>query len=136
LLDVLDDLGTGCIAFSVLAQGLLTGKYDNGIPANSRAQSGGPFRSDWLTDANLGHVRHLADLASRRGQSLSQMAIAWSLRDSRVTCALIGASSAAQLVENVRSLANRQFSEDELTEIDADAVEAGIDIWSRSRQHD
>ena len=132
LLDVLEREGIGCIAFSPLAQGMLTTKYLDGVPEGSRAASGRFLRRDFLTDENLSHVRALNELASRRGQALSQMAIAWVLRDPRVTSALVGASSVAQLEENVAALDRLDFSQEELDAIDAHAVEAGINIWAPS----
>jgi L-glyceraldehyde 3-phosphate reductase len=133
LLDVLGDEGVGCIAFSPLAQGMLTNKYLGGdIPAGSRASRGVFLTPDMITEDALAHVRALNEIAAERGQSLAQMAIAWVLRDPRVTSALIGASSVAQLEQNIAALENLEFSEDELSRIDGHAVEAGINIWERS----
>jgi L-glyceraldehyde 3-phosphate reductase len=132
LLDVLEREGIGCIAFSPLAQGMLTTKYLDGVPEGSRAATGRFLRKDMLSDENMRHVRALNELAGRRGQALSQMAIAWVLRDPRVTSALIGASSVEQLEENVAALERLEFSPDELQAIDAHAVEAGINIWAAS----
>jgi L-glyceraldehyde 3-phosphate reductase len=132
LLNVLEREGVGCIAFSPLAQGLLTGKYLNGIPAGSRASLGGSLDTGQLTDATLAHVRALGEIAQSRGQTLAQLALSWTLRDQRVTSALIGASSVAQLEENLAAAANVSFTADELAAIDADAVEAGINIWAES----
>ncbi len=132
LLDALDELGVGTIAFSPLAQGLLTARYLSGIPEDSRARTSKSFRSEWLTEATLEHVRALDDLATQRGQTLAQMAIAWVLRDARVTSALIGASSVAQLRENVAAVENLSFAEDELALIDAHAGGIDVNIWSRS----
>jgi L-glyceraldehyde 3-phosphate reductase len=129
LLDVLDTLGVGCIAFSPLAQGMLTDRYLNGIPEDSRASRETSLSMEMLNDANMNHVRSLAAIASERGQHLSQMAIAWILRDSRVTSALIGASSVDQLDQNLDALNNLSFSDDELARIDQYAVESGIDLW-------
>ena len=129
LLDVLGAEGVGCIAFSVLAQGLLTDRYLHGIPAGSRATRGGSLTPDMLNDDNLARIRALNDIASERGQSLAQMAIAWALRDPRVTSVLIGASSVAQLEQNVAALDHLDFTADELAAIDRYAVEAGIDLW-------
>ena len=129
LLDVLGDEGVGCIAFSPLAQGLLTGKYLNGVPEGSRAAQHTSLSTDMLSDANLAHVRTLSEVAKSRGQSLSQMALAWALRDRRVTSVLIGASSVAQLEENLAALENPTFSDDELALIDRDAVEGDLDLW-------
>ena len=129
LLDVLGDAGVGCIAFSPLAQGLLTDRYLQGVPEGSRASKHGSLPASMLSDENLQHVRALAALASARGQSLAQMAIAWTLRDPRVTSALIGASSVAQLDANLDALDYLEFSDDELGAIDRHAVEGGIDLW-------
>ena len=135
LLDVLEREGIGCIAFSPLAQGVLTGKYLNGIPEGSRATQHGSLTSDQLSEETLGHVRALAGIAGRRGQSLAQMAISWVLRDKRVTSALIGASSVAQLEENLAAAQKTGFSDEELAEIDRHAVDAGINIWAASSAH-
>jgi L-glyceraldehyde 3-phosphate reductase len=132
LLDVLGTEGIGCIAFSPLGQGVLTGKYLNGIPAGSRASLNGSLSRDQLTERTLAHVRNLNDIAAARGQSLAQMAISWVLRDQRVTSALIGASSIAQLEENLAAATKTQFTSEEVAAIDKDAVEAGINIWSAS----
>jgi L-glyceraldehyde 3-phosphate reductase len=132
LLDVLGEEGIGCIVFSPLAQGLLTGRYLDGIPEDSRAARDDTFSRDMLSEENLGHVRALNEIAGRRGQSLAQMALAWTLRDPRVTSTLIGASSVAQLDENLTALARLDFSDDELAEIDGHARESGINIWQRS----
>jgi L-glyceraldehyde 3-phosphate reductase len=135
LLATLERHGIGCIAFSVLAQGLLTDRYLDGVPEQSRASGGGPFHRDWLTEDNLARVRALDALAKDRGQTLAQMAIAWSLRHGALTSALIGASSVEQLTQNVGALANTTFGTDELAEIDRHAVDAGIDLWAGSRAH-
>ncbi|MEV4259156.1 L-glyceraldehyde 3-phosphate reductase [Spirillospora sp. NPDC049652] len=132
LLDVLEDRGVGCIAFSPLAQGMLTDKYLDGVPEGSRASQGKSLSPDLLTPESLRHIRALNEIARSRGQSLAQMALAWTLRDRRVTSALIGASSVAQLENSIASLDNLGFSADELAAIDRDAVEAGINIWSAS----
>jgi L-glyceraldehyde 3-phosphate reductase len=132
LLDVLEREGAGCIAFSPLAQGMLTDRYLDGIPEGSRAARGDTLTPDMLTDENMSHIRALNELAARRGQPLSQMAIAWVLRDPRMTAALIGASSVAQLEKNLASLDNLEFSDEELEEIDRHAVEAGINLWAES----
>jgi L-glyceraldehyde 3-phosphate reductase len=132
LLDVLGNEGVGCIAFSPLAQGVLTGKYLNGVPAGSRASRQGSLSADQISERTLAHVRALNALASDRGQTLAQMAILWVLRDQRVTSALIGASSVAQLEENLNATSVRDFTADELSLIDRDAVEAGINIWAAS----
>jgi L-glyceraldehyde 3-phosphate reductase len=134
LLDALADTGMGCIAFSALAQGLLTDKYLHGVPADARINQpgGGSFKADFLSDQNLQHVRALNDMALGRGQSLAQMATAWVLRDARVTSALIGASRPAQITELVGALQNLHFSADELAAIDQHAVDGGINLWQRS----
>jgi L-glyceraldehyde 3-phosphate reductase len=129
LLDTLETAGVGCIAFSPLAQGMLTNKYLNGVPENSRAGSEGSFTKDFLTKENLDRVRALNEIASRRGQSLAQMAIAWVLRDPRVTSALIGARNVSQLDDSLDALKNLKFSEEELKEIDRYATDSGIDLW-------
>ncbi len=130
LLDALGADGIGCIAFSPLAQGLLTSRYLDGIPAGSRASRGGSLAGDQLSDANLAHVRALSDIAASRGQSLAQFALSWVLRDQRVTSALIGASSVAQLEENLAAAGRSAFTADELAAIDNQAVEAGVNIWA------
>jgi L-glyceraldehyde 3-phosphate reductase len=129
LLDVLAAAGVGCIAFSPLAQGLLTDRYLDGIPDGSRGSRGGSLSVDMLNDANLERVRALDQIAARRGQQLSQMAILWALRDPRVTSVVIGASSVAQLEQNVGALAGPTFTADELAEIDGYARESNIDLW-------
>jgi L-glyceraldehyde 3-phosphate reductase len=129
LLDALGTQGVGCIAFSVLAQGLLTDRYLNGIPPGSRASLNSSLTSDMLNEDNLTRIRALNDIALGRSQSLAQMAISWSLRDPRVTSVLIGASSVAQLEQNVAALDHLDFSADELAEIDRYAVDGGIDLW-------
>ncbi|HEY0719139.1 MAG TPA: L-glyceraldehyde 3-phosphate reductase [Streptosporangiaceae bacterium] len=134
LLGVLEREGLGCIAFSPLAQGLLTGKYLNGVPEGSRATQNGSLSQDHLTEQTLNHVRSLAEVARRRGQSLAQLALSWVLRDPRVTSALIGASSVAQLEENLAAAQHTSFSEDELAEIDQNAVDSGINIWAASSE--
>ena len=132
LLDVLEAEGVGCIAFSPLAQGLLTTKYLDGIPAGSRASRNESLSQDQLNEKTLTHVRALNSIAAERGQSLAQMAVSWTLRDSRVTSALIGASSVAQLEENLAAADKTAFTADEIAAIDKNAVEAGINIWSAS----
>jgi L-glyceraldehyde 3-phosphate reductase len=129
LLDVLDREGVGCIAFSVLAQGLLTDRYLNGIPPGSRASQNVSLTRDMFNDDNLAHIRALNDIALGRHQSLAQMAIAWALRDSRVTSVLIGASSVDQLEQNVSALDHLEFTSDELADINRFAVDGGIDLW-------
>jgi L-glyceraldehyde 3-phosphate reductase len=132
LLDTLGELGIGCIAFSPLAQGVLTTKYLGGIPAGSRAARNGSLSSDQLSERTLSHVRALNEIAASRGQTLAQMAISWVLRDERMTSALIGASSVAQLEENLAAAAKTSFTAEEIAAIDKDAVEAGINIWAAS----
>jgi L-glyceraldehyde 3-phosphate reductase len=132
LLDTLGELGVGCIAFSPLAQGVLTSKYLNGIPAGSRASRNESLTSDHLSERTIAHARALNEIAASRGQSLAQMAISWVLRDARMTSALVGASSVAQLEENLDAAHKTLFSEDEIAAIDKDAVEAGINIWAAS----
>ena len=129
LLDVLGTEGVGCIAFSVLAQGLLTDRYLNGIPPGSRASLNSSLTHDMLNEDNLTRIRALNDIALGRSQSLAQMAISWSLRDPRVTSVLIGASSVAQLEQNVAALDHLDFSANELAKIDRYAVDGGIDLW-------
>jgi L-glyceraldehyde 3-phosphate reductase len=132
LLDTLGKLGVGCIVFSPLAQGMLTDKYLNGIPADSRAAQNGSFSPDLLNDEALERLRGLNEIAQQRGQSLAQLALAWTLRDPRVTSALIGASSVAQLEANVGSLERLEISDDELAAIDRYAVDSGINLWAAS----
>jgi len=129
LLDVLGEQGAGCIAFSPLAQGLLTDRYLDGIPEGSRAAQGKSLAEEFLTEGNLGHIRALNEIARERGQSLAEMAIAWTLRDPRVTSALIGASSVAQLEDSLAAVENLDFSDDELSRIEPHAVDGGIDLW-------
>jgi L-glyceraldehyde 3-phosphate reductase len=129
LLDVLGSEGVGCIAFSVLAQGLLTDRYLNGVPEGSRAARDGSLTLDMLSKDNLARIRALNEIAVGRHQSLAQMAIAWALRDPRVTSVLIGASSVAQLEQNVAALDHLEFTADELAAIDGHAVDGGIDLW-------
>jgi L-glyceraldehyde 3-phosphate reductase len=134
LVDTLGEIGVGCIAFSPLAQGMLTDRYLDGIPDGSRASQGKSLSPDQLSAKNLAHVRALNQIAAKRGQSLAQMALAWALRHPEMTSVLIGASSVRQLEDNVGALDNLEFSSDELAEIDGHAVEAGINLWSRSSQ--
>jgi L-glyceraldehyde 3-phosphate reductase len=132
LLDVLGREGVGSIVFSPLAQGMLTDKYlDGGIPAQSRAAEG-RFLTEEMLEASMNHVRALNELAQRRGQTLAQMAIAWTLRDPRVTSALIGARNVEQLEDSLGALGDLEFSDEELEEIDRHAVEAGINLWKAS----
>ncbi|HET9143961.1 L-glyceraldehyde 3-phosphate reductase [Actinophytocola sp.] len=133
LLDTLGEIGAGCIAFSPLAQGMLTDRYLGGIPEGSRASRDSSLSRDMLSDANLARVRALNEIAARRDQSLAQLAIAWALRDERVTSALIGASSVAQLEANLAAVAGPPFTDEELAEIDRYAVDAGVDLWETSR---
>jgi L-glyceraldehyde 3-phosphate reductase len=128
----LGELGVGCIPFSPLAQGLLTNKYLGGIPEDARAAKDGSFSRTMISDETLQHVRALADVAKERGQSLAQMAIAWVLRDPRVTTALIGARTIQQLEDSLAAVRNLDFSDDELKRIDQFATDAGINIWGRS----
>ena len=133
LLDTLEAEGAGCIAFSPLAQGLLTNKYLDGVPTDSRASSGsGAWKAEFLNEKNMAAVKALNGVAARRGQTLAQLAIAWTLRDPRMTSALIGASRVEQIEDAVVALKNLSFSAAELAEIDRHAIDAGINIWARS----
>jgi L-glyceraldehyde 3-phosphate reductase len=132
LLNTLDELGVGCIAFSPLAQGMLTSKYLDGIPDGSRASRASSLSTELLTETNLAHVRALNAIASDRGQTLAQLALAWCLRDPRVTSVLIGASSVAQLEDSIGALNKLDFTPDELAAIDQHAVDGGINLWQRS----
>ena len=132
LLDTLEEVGAGCIAFSPLAQGMLTDRYLDGIPADSRVATGGALSRDMLTEERLAHVRALAAVADARGQSLAQLALAWALRDPRMTSLVIGASSVAQLDANLDAVDNLAFADDELTAIDQDAADAGINLGGAS----
>jgi L-glyceraldehyde 3-phosphate reductase len=132
LLDALEDEGLGAIVFSPLGQGMLSTKYLDGVPQDSRAAEGRYLTTDLLTDENLARIRALNEIAQRRGQALPQMAIAWTLRDPRVTSALIGASSVDQLEQNVAALEKLEFSAEELAEIDRHAVDSGINLWAES----
>jgi L-glyceraldehyde 3-phosphate reductase len=129
---VLAEERIGCIVFSPLAQGLLTDRYLDGVPAGARASHPGTLSTELLTDANLDKVRALNRIAERRGQTLAQMAIAWTLRNPAVTSALVGASSVAQLEQNVAALERLDFSSDELRETDRYATESGINLWAAS----
>ncbi len=133
LLDTLEDVGAGCIAFSPLAQGMLTSKYLDGVPEGSRASQGKSLSADLLTEEALENVRALNGMAEQRGQSLAQMALAWALRDPRVTSVLVGASSVRQLEQNVGALQRLDFTDDELAAIDQHAVDSGIDLWEAPR---
>jgi L-glyceraldehyde 3-phosphate reductase len=132
LLEVLDRHGVGAIVFSPLGQGLLTDRYLQGVPEDSRVRRGEAFAEGLLSEENLARVRALNEIATKRGQSLAQLAIAWVLRDQRVSSALIGASSVSQLEQNVLALSNLDFSAEELAEIERHAVDSGINIWSPS----
>jgi L-glyceraldehyde 3-phosphate reductase len=132
LLGTLDTIGAGCIAFSPLGQGLLTTKYLGGIPDNARAAREGSFKQAMLRAETLDHIRALDGIAERRGQTLAQMAIAWALRDPRITSALIGARTVAQLEDSLGALKALDFSSEELAEIDVHAIDSGIDIWNVS----
>jgi L-glyceraldehyde 3-phosphate reductase len=134
LLDVLEEEGMGCIGFSALAQGMLTDRYLNGIPEGSRASRNLSLSPDLLTDETLAKIRALNEVAAGRGQSLAQLAIAWTLRDPRVTSALIGASSVEQLEANVAALDNLALSADELAEIDRWATESELNLWARQSE--
>ena len=135
LLDALGEEGIGCIAFSPLAQGMLSDRYLAGVPAGTRAATQGTaLDRRLLTEENLRHIRALNAIARMRGQSLPQMALAWVLRDSRVTSALVGASSPEQLTESVAALSNLRFTTEELARIDKDAVEGGINLWAQSSE--
>ncbi|MDA3021366.1 MAG: L-glyceraldehyde 3-phosphate reductase [Actinomycetota bacterium] len=129
LLDVLQEVGAGCITFSPLAQGLLTDRYLDGVPSDSRAAQGKSLFDFHLRDENINRVRALADIAARRGQSLAQLAVAWTLRDERVTTTLLGASSGRQLEETASAVTNLVFTEAELAEIDQYAIDADINLW-------
>ncbi len=132
LLDSLGPLGVGCIAFSPLAQGMLTSRYLNGVPEDSRAARDGSLSQGLLTDTAVGHIRELNTVAAGRGQTLAQMALAWALRDQRVTSVLVGASSVTQLEDNVAAVDRLDFTDDELATIEHHAVESGIDLWRPS----
>ena len=132
LLDTLGEEGVGCIAFSPLAQGMLTSKYLDGVPAGSRMTRDSSLSPDMLSEQNLSHIRALDALARERGQSLAQLALAWALRDERVTSLVIGASSVAQLEDSIGALDKLCFTDDELAAVDRYAVEGGIDLWRGS----
>jgi L-glyceraldehyde 3-phosphate reductase len=134
LLDAAAELGVGVIGFTALAQGMLTGKYLEGIPAGSRAAEGSSLSSELLSDAALARIRSLADIAEDRGQTLAQLALSWALRDARVTSLVIGASSVEQLEQNVAALDHLEFSDDELAAIDEHAVDSGVDLWATARR--
>jgi L-glyceraldehyde 3-phosphate reductase len=134
LLGTLEELGVGCIAFSPLAQGLLTNKYLNGVPENSRAKAEGSFQKDFLSEENLKRVRALNEIAKERGQTLAQMAIAWVLRDERVTSALIGARNVEQLDNSLDAIQKLKFTTAELHEIDRHAQDGALDLWRDARE--
>jgi L-glyceraldehyde 3-phosphate reductase len=134
LLDALDDLGIGSIAFSPLAQGMLTGKYLSGVPENSRAAQDKSLKPEFLNEDTLNNIRALNDIAQARGQTLAQMAIAWVLRHNRVTTALIGASRPGQVVDCAGAAQNLEFTDDELAAIDTHARDARINLWAASSQ--
>jgi len=134
LLDALGELGIGCIVFSPLAQGMLTDKYLNGIPEGSRASRHGSLSPNLLNDQSLTKIRALNEIAARRDQSLAQLALAWTLRDPRVTSTLIGASSVAQLEANVAALEKLDLSDEELAEIDRYAIDADLNLWAASSE--
>jgi L-glyceraldehyde 3-phosphate reductase len=134
LLDTLEEVGAGCIGFSALAQGLLTGRYLDGIPADSRAAKDGSLDRTWLNEQMLDRIRGLNEIASERGQTMAQLALAWALRDPRMTSLVIGASSVRQLDENLDALADLELSTEELARIDEYAVESGVDRWRASSQ--
>lgn len=133
LLDAARDEGFGVIGFTALAQGLLTGRYHDGIPEGSRAAAGTSFDKDWLSDEMVDRLQSLNAVAQRRGQTLAQMALAWALRDERVTSLVIGASRTEQLEQNVAALDNLDFTAEELAEIDTYAVDGGVDLWHDAR---
>ena len=134
LLDTLGREGVGCIVFSPLAQGLLTGKYLDGIPEGSRASEEGTFSRELLTEETLSKVRALTEIAGGRGQSLAQLALAWTLRDPRITSTLIGASSVEQLEENIAALDRLDLTDDELAEIDRFATDGDLNLWAESSE--
>jgi len=133
LLDVLGEEGVGCIAFTALAQGLLTNRYLGGIPEGSRAAQGKSLDPEMINEENLGRIRALNEIAESRGQTLAQLALAWVLRDHRMTSTLIGASSVAQLEDNVAATAKLDFTDNELAAIEAQAVDSGVDLWAGAR---
>ncbi|WP_120339134.1 L-glyceraldehyde 3-phosphate reductase [Cryobacterium soli] len=132
LLDTLDDLGVGCIAFSPLAQGLLTDRYLNGVPEGSRASQAGSMSHDMVNEATVGRIRALTEIADARGQSLAQLALSWVLRRGTVTSALVGASSVTQLETNIAAIDNLVFTDEEIAAIDEHAVDLGINLWEPS----
>jgi L-glyceraldehyde 3-phosphate reductase len=134
LLDVLEREGVGCIAYTALAQGLLTDRYLSGVPADSRAAQGKSLDRSTITEEKLARIRALNEIAKERGQTLAQMALAWVLRDRRMTSTLIGASTVEQLEDNVAAVKRLDFSAEELAEIDQYAVDSGVDLWAEARQ--
>ena len=132
LLDELEEQGMGCIVFSALAQGLLTDRYLDGVPSDSRVATGGAMRREMLTEQRLAMVGALNDVAMARGQTLAQLALVWALRDPRMTSLVIGASSVAQLEDNVAALRKPELTDDELAEIDRLATDGDINLWARS----
>jgi len=134
LLDALEELGAGCIGFSPLAQGVLTDKYLEGIPEGSRASRPGSLSPDQINEQTIAKVRGLTEIAARRGQTLAQMAIAWTLRDPRMTSTVVGASSVEQLEANIAALEHPDFTAEELDEIDRFATESDINIWAASSE--
>jgi L-glyceraldehyde 3-phosphate reductase len=134
LLDVLEREGVGCIAYTALAQGLLTDRYLSGVPADSRAAQGKSLDRSTITEERLARIRALNDIAKERGQTLAQMALAWVLRDGRMTSTLIGASTVEQLEDNVAAVEHLDFSTEDLTEIDQYAVDSGVDLWAEARE--
>ena len=134
LLDTLADIGAGCIAFSPLAQGMLTDKYLDGVPEGSRASQDKSLSTDLLTEDAIDHIRALNEVARDRGQTLAQMALAWALRNKEVSSVLVGASSAEQMRNNVAALGNLAFADDELARIDEHARDSGIDLWASARE--
>ncbi|MCE3248372.1 MAG: L-glyceraldehyde 3-phosphate reductase, partial [Geminicoccaceae bacterium] len=134
LLDTLEREGIGCIAFSPLAQGMLTDRYLAGIPQDSRVARGGALRREFLSEDTLARIRGLDAIGRRRNQSLAQMALAWVLKDRRVTSAIVGASRPAQIEDSVRALEHRELSAAELAEFDRHALDAGVDLWTRARR--
>ncbi len=134
LLDALEEVGAGCIAFSPLAQGLLTDRYLSGVPDDSRIRTGGALSESQLTETNMAKIRGLNEIAQRRGQSLAQLALAWALRDERMTSLVIGASSVKQLETNIAALDNLLFTSDELADIDQFATDGDINLWARSTE--
>jgi L-glyceraldehyde 3-phosphate reductase len=134
LLDTLEEEGMGCIVFSPLAQGMLTDKYLDGVPGDSRAATADSFDRDWLTEENLRRVRELDEIAKRRGQTLAQMAISWVLRDKRVTSTVMGASRWSQIASAIAALDQTEFSDAELADIDEFALEGKINLWAASSE--